>query len=350
MRRTKAERSLLGFTAADQVTVPLGKSGKSVPTSAPKGFPRTPADVKLLLIPIHLIRPYKDQPRKYFDFEELKGLAESMKENGQEDVISVHPITDGQYKFELINGERRLRAAKMVGETKILALVRKVASEDEQFIRSVVANFCRSGHTHIETAQAAKRVCDYYSSKGLDTTRSVEKAAKTFGHSIAWVWQYLGLLRLCSEVQEMMEEGEISFQIGVALTNFKEEEQTRIANYIASHGFGHSRALNCIRLNRDEKLLTDVARIRRPSDDYNIFLNFLKRLGRDSEMIFDTPFKKFQDMFRNRPSRDLDRAIKILGQRAESLREVQETLEEIRKKENRRKIKNTSINGVLFYF
>lgn len=76
---------------------------------------------QVVLVPQESILLNPNQPRQRFDYDELEGLAQSIRQNGILQPITVRPAADG--KFELIAGERRLRAARLVGVTKIPAIV-----------------------------------------------------------------------------------------------------------------------------------------------------------------------------------------------------------------------------------
>lgn len=308
--------------------------GNHTPVTGKNGSERVrrppPDQILLLVIPIHLIRVFKEQPRQEFDQEELEGLSESMEEVEQQLPVTVRRITDNPpYKFELIDGERRLKAARLRGKTEILALVVNVKSKDEQFIRAVAANFCREGHTHIETARAAKRIYDSYLVKFKDSGKALETTRKIFGHrSVSWVWQYIGLLRLCEEVQELVKEEKISFQVGVALTNFKHEQQLKLATEIVARGYHHKKALHHVRRHRNEDSLTENARVRKPSDDYVMLVRALRRIHTDAEIILDMKYPEVERVFKTRTIEDVQAAISLLGTIGEGVGMLKATLEE----------------------
>lgn len=104
-------------------------------------------EMELLEIPIDHIVVYANQPREEFNEEELNGLADSISEVGLQNAITVRRILDRPLYYELVDGERRFRACQICGLTSISALVKNISSEDEQYVSSVVSNFCRSGHT-----------------------------------------------------------------------------------------------------------------------------------------------------------------------------------------------------------
>ncbi len=141
--------------------------------------------------------PY--QPRTSWDEKELADLAESIRENGIIQPIIVRPKDKG---FELIAGERRFRAAKLVSLKTIPALIRQ-ASDDELLELALVENIHRTDLNPIERAQAYKKFL-----KTFYLTQ--EDAAKRLGESRTVIANHLRLLDLPSEIKKMLIEGELS--------------------------------------------------------------------------------------------------------------------------------------------
>ncbi|MEN6572061.1 MAG: ParB/RepB/Spo0J family partition protein [Anaerolineaceae bacterium] len=108
------------------------------------------------------ILPNPEQPRKKFDEEELLSLSESIKAHGVLNPIAVSavPVGDakGSYKYTLIDGERRLRAAKMAGLEKIPVMVHGPKQDDENLMLAMVGNLQRSNLNPIEEGNAYKRL------------------------------------------------------------------------------------------------------------------------------------------------------------------------------------------------
>jgi len=148
-------------------------------------------------IPIDLIRPFKDQPRKHFDESGLELLSGSMEEYDQQEPIKVRKIKDPKYQFELIDGERRFRSARLAGLKEIQAIIRKVRDEDEQFAISLILNFGKKKHTDLEAADAINRL-------KVKNGMSEIEIAKMLGQSQSWVNQHAWLSKLIPEVREMM--------------------------------------------------------------------------------------------------------------------------------------------------
>ena len=112
---------------------------------------------QVLLLPQDSILPNPDQPRKRFDYDELEGLAQSIRQNGILQPVTVRRRTDGKnVKFELVAGERRLRAARLVGLTKIPA-IETDADEKSSAVLSLIENLQRQDLNPIEEAGLTER-------------------------------------------------------------------------------------------------------------------------------------------------------------------------------------------------
>ena len=110
---------------------------------------------QILLIPQENIVPNKNQPRKQFDRAELEGLAQSIRLNGIIQPLNVRIRDDGLY--ELIAGERRLRAARMAGLTKIPCIVMK-ASDEKSALYALLENLQRQDLSFFEEALAMEKL------------------------------------------------------------------------------------------------------------------------------------------------------------------------------------------------
>ena len=150
-------------------------------------------------IPVSEIRPNPYQPRKTFNEEALNELAESIKNYG---VFQPIIVKKGLRGYDLIAGERRLRASKIAGLTKIPAIVKEF-TDDEMREISLLENIQRENLTAIELAWAYKGIID-----NLDIRQ--EDLAQKIGKSRSHVTNTLGLLNLPKSVQEMILNGDIS--------------------------------------------------------------------------------------------------------------------------------------------
>ena len=154
---------------------------------------------QVLLLPQDSILPNPDQPRKRFDYDELEGLAQSIRQNGILQPVTVRRRTDGKnVKFELVAGERRLRAARLVGLTKIPA-IETDADEKSSAVLSLIENLQRQDLNFFEEAEAVQRLVEKYS-------MSREEAADKLGRAQSTLSNKLRLLRLPEEMRYTIEK------------------------------------------------------------------------------------------------------------------------------------------------
>lgn len=150
-------------------------------------------------VPIERVRPNPRQPREQFDDADLDALAASITEGGVLQPILVRDVGDG---FELIAGERRLRASLRAGRSTIPAIVRDIG-DDRLLIDALVENIQRVDLNPLEEAVALRALVD-----DLDATH--DEVAKRIGRSRAAVTNSLRLLQLAPEVQRRVREGSLS--------------------------------------------------------------------------------------------------------------------------------------------
>lgn len=163
-------------------------------------------------VDINLISPNPRQPRKYFDEEELSELIASIKEIGILQPPVVRQTTDG--KFELIMGERRFRAAKAAGLTKIPVIIRQT-SDNELLREALIENIHRSQLNAIEEAAA-------YSQLLNDFECTHDELAQKLGRSRPLISNTIRLLNLPVSVQSKVATGVISAGHARALLGLSE--------------------------------------------------------------------------------------------------------------------------------
>jgi ParB family chromosome partitioning protein len=179
-------------------------------------------------IPLELIRPNPDQPRKSFDAEALERLAASVAEAGVIQPLVVHELADGRY--ELIAGERRWRAARQAGLDAVPVVLR---SEDEarRLQTSLIENMAREDLNPVEEARACAALVEE-----LDLSR--EAVAERLGRSRSAVSNLIRLLDLPDQVLDLLAGGELSEGHGRALLAVKgQDERRRIARDAAREGW-----------------------------------------------------------------------------------------------------------------
>lgn len=169
-----------------------------------------------LEIRLDAISPNPYQARITWNDEELAELAESIKANGVVQPIIVRPITGG---YQLIAGERRLRAAKLASLEKIPALIRQ-ANDEQLHEWSLVENIHRVDLNPIERAKAYR---DYLSAFSLTQT----EAAERLGEDRSVVANYLRLLDLPPEIKQMLAESKLSMGHARAILALPTDELRR---------------------------------------------------------------------------------------------------------------------------
>jgi len=162
---------------------------------------------RLREIPLAMIRPSTDQPRRRFDEEKIRALALSIAEEGLIQPVIVRPLADGRY--ELIAGERRWRAAREAKLDTIPALVR-----DEQGLRqlqiALIENVAREDLNPVEEARACATLVD-------ELGVSKEELARRLGRSRPALSNLIRILDLPDEALGLMESGELSEGHGRAI-------------------------------------------------------------------------------------------------------------------------------------
>jgi len=165
-------------------------------------------------LPVSAIRPNSRQPRSSFPEVGIKELAASIQEVGILQPLVVRPTAGG---FELIAGERRLRAAKEAGLERVPVLIRQ-AGEDESIELALVENLQRENLSPLETAAAYQALMD-----GFGLTK--ERLARRLGKSRAAVTNTLRLVHLPERIQALLGNGKLSEGHARALLGLETEEQ-----------------------------------------------------------------------------------------------------------------------------
>ena len=174
-------------------------------------------------IDIHLIETNPFQPRTEFDETALRELAQSIKEQGVIQPVTVRKL--GYNKYQLISGERRLRASKMAGLAKIPAFIR-VANDEQMLELALIENIHRENLNAIEVAISYQRLID-------ECNLTQEEVSEKVGKSRSAVANFLRLLKLPAEVQLAIRDGHISMGHARALINISnKEEQLKLLQQI----------------------------------------------------------------------------------------------------------------------
>ncbi|TAK04967.1 ParB/RepB/Spo0J family partition protein [Patescibacteria group bacterium] len=186
----------------------------SAPPPQPAASPSAAASAGVLRVDIDQIRPNPQQPREHFAHRDLDDLIASIKRHGILQPLVVTKTADG---YELIAGERRLRAARMAGLTDVPVIVRS-AEEQDKLELALVENIQRADLNPIEEARAYRKLIDDY-----DLTQEI--VAERLGKSRPQVANTLRLLDLPEEVQSAVREGRVPVTAARALLALEGPEQ-----------------------------------------------------------------------------------------------------------------------------
>ncbi|MGI8749025.1 MAG: ParB/RepB/Spo0J family partition protein [Thermoleophilaceae bacterium] len=193
-------------------------------------LPRSRADEQGMRdVPLDLIAPNPAQPRRQFNEEALLALAESIRSRGVLQPVVVRPLAGG--RFELIAGERRVRAARLAEVESIPAVVRQ-AEDSERLDLALAENMARVDLNAVEEARACAMLVD-------DLGLTKEEVGRRVGKSRVAISNLIRLLELPDEALDLIAVGDLSEGHGRAiLTNKDQEQRKRLAR--AAHDGGWS--------------------------------------------------------------------------------------------------------------
>ena len=175
-------------------------------------------------LPLSKLRVNPYQPRKTFNEESLKELAESIKEHG---VIQPIIVKKSIKDYEIVAGERRFRASRLAGKETIPAIIKDFTDEQMMEI-AVLENLQREDLNSIEEALGFEMLM-----KNLNLTQ--EALAKRVGKSRSYITNMLGLLTLPNNVKELVKKGKISTSHARTLSKLEDTEKIEeLANKIVN--------------------------------------------------------------------------------------------------------------------
>ncbi len=215
-------------------------------------------------IPQELILPNPNQPRKRFDYEELENLASSIRENGILQPITVRRTEDG--KFELIAGERRLRAARLVGIKQIPAIIVNTDAETSA-VFSLSENLQRQQLDFFEEAEAFERLISDY---GM----SLEDVARKLGIAPSVLSNKLRILRLPEEMRYKLSKSGLTERHARALLALEDDTQrARALSIMADRHLNITESERLVEqmLGKNKKQKSAIRGIR----DVRVFINTL---------------------------------------------------------------------------
>jgi len=225
--------------------------GKGLSALIPeKTFDSTMRKEEIIYVQSGKIKPNPFQPREDFNQENIAELAQSIKEKGVIQPLLVRRRGDN---YELIAGERRLRAVNSLGIKEIPIIVRDVSDQDSLEL-ALIENIQREGLNPIEEAHAYQHLIDKF-----HVTQ--EKISEVLGKARVSITNTLRLLKLPHEIQSELKKGRISFAHGRALLEIEDANQQRkIAQDVISKGLSVRELENLIKSRRPKSIKRSIGK------------------------------------------------------------------------------------------
>lgn len=176
-------------------------------------------------VPLEQVFPNGSQPRRSFDEEKLKELAESIRQKGMLQPLLVRPAGD---KFEIVAGERRWRAAQLAGLERVPVIIGQY-SDREVMELALIENLQREDLNPIEEAEAFRRLIEEFGMTQEEVAKAVGKARATIANS-------LRLLSLVPDVRNLVAEGKLTAGHAKVLASLSEAKQREYAVKVLAEG------------------------------------------------------------------------------------------------------------------
>ncbi len=228
-------------------------------------------ETKIIMLDVNEIRPNPYQPRKYFDFASLQELANSIKQNGVMQPISVRVIHGCSY--ELVAGERRLRAAKMADCTEIPAMIIE-ASDRESAVYALVENLQRQDLNFLEEAEGYQNLMEDY---GM----TQEEIALKTGKSQSSISNKLRILKLPKEVKKALVDRKLSERHARALLRLPDPElQMYVLSQVAEQELNVKKTEELVsqmqNKMKNEMTIQEGQRVKHTFHDVRLFINTIR--------------------------------------------------------------------------
>lgn len=213
-------------------------------------------------IDINDIKPNANQPRKSFDEEKLEELSLSIKEHGLIQPVVLRKAKTG---FEIVAGERRWRAARMIGIKEIPCIVKELTDE-ENMLLAIIENMQREDLNPIEEAEGLRQMIDTY---GL----TQEQVSKSIGKSRPYIANSLRLLKLPDMIIEYVSQGKLSAGHAKTLASIEDDKkQIDLADAAIKEGWSVRQLEKIVRNDKQadrasHKIKMKNANVKRVEDD-----------------------------------------------------------------------------------
>jgi len=261
-----------------------------------------PSDGGVLYIDINDIMPNVRQPRKVFDEEKLQELADSIKEHG---LIQPIVLRKAERGYEIVAGERRWRAARLIGLKEIPSIV-KALTDEENMLLAIIENMQREDLNPIEEAEGIQQMIDTY---GL----TQEQVSKSVGKSRPYITNSLRLLKLSDRVKDLTAGGKLSMGHARALAAIGDEDvQIKLAEKTVEEGLSVRQIETLAKDNREasDRRSSGTRKKRKSADEKRVEEDLKNALGTRVNLLRNGKRGKIEIEFYSKE--ELERLIELL--------------------------------------
>lgn len=299
-------------------------------TSSAEGKLAIPTTIKR--IPVERIRRYRRQPRFFFEKYAMRNLRGSFEALGQGEPISVRPVKDDpKHDWELVDGERRLRTARKMGQKTVVAIIYHVEDELTQFKLALLKNSGRAPHQVLEVYEAVNRL----TAEGCDA----KEIAHLLSIHVVSVSKYRSLSRLSDRVRQLMSpdrpyKERLHFSAAIELVDLPEKDQWQLGQKAAFGNLSFKQLKHAARrigasLPRMVGEEPGSGSYRTPNKDYTMFRNFVTGTADEADLWSVSSDQDYNRIFANRQDTDRRNLIKKLEEAVRSLEKIRGGLQRV---------------------
>ncbi len=261
---------------------------------------KTPAEGGVLYVDINDIMPNASQPRKSFDEDKLQELADSIQQHGLIQPIVLRKAGKG---YEIVAGERRWRAARLIGLKQIPSIVKELTDE-ENMLLAIIENMQREDLNPIEEAEGLKQMIDTY---GL----TQEQVSLSVGKSRPYITNSLRLLKLADHVKELTAAGKLSMGHARALAAIEDEDrQIELADKTVNEGLSVRQIETLAKESKEPEKKTAKKKKRKSADEKRVEEDLKNALGTKVNLLRNGKRGKIEIEFYSKE--ELERLIELL--------------------------------------
>lgn len=280
--------------------------------------------MKVQMAAVGSIAPNPDQPRKYFDQEFINELAKGIKQSGMTEPILVWRT--GKDSYEIVKGEQRWRAAKLVGLSEVPILVAKVADRKEAAMIAAISDVLRNGLEFTDLARYLKSLEDDGMSQG--------EIGKRFGHDQAWVWQRIqvakhpDILKLMGP--EIPPDRRLPLSKALEMAKAPAPDRTKIATMVSRGRLSMGATKSLIAKAKVSRGDCVPKRVRKPVKLFQEFAWMIGQIHEKLKHMVEMPEKEFMEVLSAGKPQQIEEVAKLIKKAAESLDLVEKRVKSVK--------------------